>query len=84
MQSANRAFYDAFQVDRAETEGRLIYELGNGQWDIPRLRELLSKVLPQDETVEAVRGRAHLRKHRREDHAGQRTQRCGVPAIARP
>ena len=53
VQSANRAFYDAFQVDRAETEGRLIYELGNGQWDIPRLRELFSKVLPQERTVEA-------------------------------
>jgi two-component sensor histidine kinase len=53
VQSANRAFYNAFQVDRAETEGRLIYALGNGQWDIPRLRELFSKVLPQDRTVEA-------------------------------
>ena len=51
--SANRAFYDAFRVDRAETEGCLIYELGDGQWDIPRLRELFSKVLPQDRTVEA-------------------------------
>jgi two-component sensor histidine kinase len=53
VQSANRAFYAVFQVDRAETEGRLIYELGNGQWDIPRLRELFSKVLPQDRAVEA-------------------------------
>ena len=31
VQSANRAFYAAFEVDRAQTEGRLIYELGNGQ-----------------------------------------------------
>ena len=38
VQSANRAFYQAFQVSPAETEGRLIYELGNGQWDIPDLR----------------------------------------------
>ena len=53
VQSANRAFYDAFEVEPAGTEGRLIYELGNGQWDIPRLRELFSKVLPQERTVEA-------------------------------
>jgi PAS domain S-box-containing protein len=53
VQSANRAFFETFQVDRAETEGRPIYELGNNQWDIPRLRELLSEVLPQRETVEA-------------------------------
>jgi two-component sensor histidine kinase/PAS domain-containing protein len=53
VRSANRAFYDTFQVDRAETENRLIYDLGNKQWDIPRLRELLSEVLPQRQTVEA-------------------------------
>ena len=52
VHSANRAFYQAVQVDPAQTEGRLIYELGNNQWDIPGLRELLSHVLPQEETVE--------------------------------
>ena len=34
VQSANRAFYQTFHVSPAETEGRLIYELGNGQWDM--------------------------------------------------
>jgi PAS domain S-box-containing protein len=53
VQSANRAFYETFRVEPAETEGRMIYELGNNQWDIPRLRELLSEILPQRETVEA-------------------------------
>jgi len=38
VQSANRAFYQTFQVSPEETENRLIYELGNGQWDIPALR----------------------------------------------
>ncbi len=52
VQSANRAFYDAFRVERAATEGRLVYELGNGQWDIPRLRELLTEVLPNNEFFE--------------------------------
>jgi two-component sensor histidine kinase len=53
VRSANRAFYKTFQVERAQTEGRRIYELGNRQWDIPRLRELLTEVLSRDEAVEA-------------------------------
>jgi two-component sensor histidine kinase/PAS domain-containing protein len=53
VQSANRAFYETFRTGPAETEGRMIYELGSHQWDIPRLRELLSDILPQRETVEA-------------------------------
>ena len=52
VQSANRAFYETFRVEPAETEGRMIYELGNKQWDIPGLRELLSEVLPQRQAVE--------------------------------
>ncbi|MCA1409480.1 PAS domain-containing protein, partial [Ensifer sp. BRP08] len=42
---ANQTFYDLFQVSPADTEGRLVYELGNRQWDIPKLRELLEDVL---------------------------------------
>ena len=47
VRSANRAFYQTFHVSRAETEGRLIYELGNGQWDIPALRTLLEDIVPK-------------------------------------
>ncbi|QVL34062.1 PAS domain S-box protein [Telmatocola sphagniphila] len=47
VQSANRAFYQTFQVSPGETEGHLIYELGNGQWDIPDLRTLLEDIVPQ-------------------------------------
>jgi PAS domain S-box-containing protein len=47
VQSANRAFYQTFHVSAAETEGRLIYELGNGQWDIPDLRTLLEDIVPK-------------------------------------
>jgi signal transduction histidine kinase len=47
VRSANRAFYQAFRVSREETEDRLIYELGNGQWDIPALRRLLEDIVPQ-------------------------------------
>jgi hypothetical protein len=41
VHSANHAYYQPFQVSPAETEHHLIYELGNGQWDIPALRTLL-------------------------------------------
>jgi len=44
--SANRSFYDFFQVKPEETVGQLIYDLGNKQWDIPKLRELLETILP--------------------------------------
>ena len=47
VRSANRAFYQAFHVSPEETEDRLIYELGNGQWDIPALRTLLEEIIPQ-------------------------------------
>jgi two-component system CheB/CheR fusion protein len=50
VMKANRAFYDTFQAAREETEGRLIYDLGNGQWNIPKLRELLENVLPAHST----------------------------------
>jgi two-component system, cell cycle sensor histidine kinase PleC len=44
---ANRSFYDSFKVTPGETIGNLIYDLGNRQWDIPRLRTLLEEILPQ-------------------------------------
>ncbi len=50
--SANRAFYQFFQVTVADTVGRKIYDLGNSQWNIPALRELLEIILPRDRTVE--------------------------------
>jgi PAS domain S-box-containing protein len=48
VHSANRAFYQTFHVSREETENRLIYELGNGQWDIPALRTLLEDIVPKN------------------------------------
>lgn len=48
VKSANEAFYEHFKVNRGETEGRLIYDLGNGQWNIPALRTLLEQVLPEN------------------------------------
>ena len=44
VSAANRAFYRTFHVAPEETEGRLIYELGSRQWDIPELRDLLHQI----------------------------------------
>jgi two-component system CheB/CheR fusion protein len=52
VQTANRAFYQMFQIAPEETEGQFIYELGNRQWDIPRLRTLLEEILPQNSHFE--------------------------------
>jgi PAS domain-containing protein len=48
VMTANEAFYRCFQVEPAETEGKVIYELGNGQWDIPDLHKLFEKILPKN------------------------------------
>lgn len=47
VKSANRTFYKVFGVKQEDTEGVLIYDLGNKQWDIPGLRTLLAELLPQ-------------------------------------
>ena len=46
--AANEAFYTLFQVTREDTEGKIAYDLGNGQWDIPKLRDLLEDILPKN------------------------------------
>jgi PAS domain S-box-containing protein len=50
--TASRSFYDAFKVKSEETVGQLIYDLGNKQWAIPKLRELLETILPQKATFD--------------------------------
>ena len=47
VRSANRDFYETFKVEPTETEGRTVYDLGNGQWNIPALRTLLEEILPR-------------------------------------
>jgi len=51
IESANRSFFETFRVGRDETIGRPLYELGNGQWDIPELRLLLENVVPKSSAV---------------------------------
>ena len=50
---ANRSFGRTFAVTPEDTVGRKLYELGNGQWDIPELRALIETIVPERETIEA-------------------------------
>jgi len=50
--TASRSFYEVFKVNPKDTLGQLIYDLGNKQWDIPKLRELLETILPQKATFD--------------------------------
>ena len=50
--AASRAFYQFFQLQPADTMGRPIYEIGSGQWNLPLLREILEKILPDRQTLE--------------------------------
>jgi len=50
--TASRSFYSFFKVNPEETIGKLLYDLGNHQWDIPKLRELLETILPEKTTFD--------------------------------
>lgn len=45
--AGSRSFYETFKVDPENTRGRLLYSLGDGQWDIPALRVLLETIIPE-------------------------------------
>jgi PAS domain S-box-containing protein len=51
--TASRAFYQTFRLDRQDIQGRPVYGLGDGQWDIPELRLLLEDVAPRHAVIEA-------------------------------
>ncbi|MBI4250415.1 PAS domain-containing protein [Candidatus Uhrbacteria bacterium] len=53
--SANRTFYAFFQTTAQETEGKKVYDLGNGQWNIPKLKILLEDILPNNTFFEDFR-----------------------------
>ena len=48
VMAANESFYRTFQVEQKDTEKKVVYDLGNGQWNIPALRKLLEDILPQN------------------------------------
>ena len=49
--SANPTFYEVFRVSQKETEDKFLYDLGNGQWNIPELRKLMEEILPKQKVV---------------------------------
>jgi len=48
VMAANESFYRTFQVEPKDTEHKIVYELGNGQWNIPALKKLLEDILPKN------------------------------------
>jgi PAS domain S-box-containing protein len=52
VRTANAAFYRDFHVSKEETEGRFVYDSGDGKWDIPQLRTLLPQALSNSDLVE--------------------------------
>ena len=55
IESANESFYRTFKVKPKETKGKLLADLNNRQWNIPALRDLLEKILPEDTSIEDFR-----------------------------
>jgi two-component system CheB/CheR fusion protein len=55
IESANESFYRTFKVKPKETKGKLLYDLANRQWDIPALRDLLEKILPEKTSIKDFR-----------------------------
>jgi PAS domain-containing protein len=45
---ANEPFYRTFHVEPQDTESKVVYELGDGQWNIPALKKLLEDILPKN------------------------------------
>lgn len=74
----NRSFYQVFKVSPKETVGRFIYNLGNKQWDIPKLRQLLEEVLPKKTNFE------NYEVEHKFETIGQKTMLLNARRIPRP
>ena len=78
LRRATAAFYEAFLVTREESEGRFFYDLGNGQWNNPRLRELIGAALFRSEAFH------DLEIEHEFPHIGRRTMRLNGRRITFP
>jgi two-component system CheB/CheR fusion protein len=76
--TANHSFYKTFQVTKEDTEGRLIYDLGGKQWDIPGLRELMEKIIPENASFDNFEVQLDL------PHIGRRKMLLNARKITRP
>jgi two-component system CheB/CheR fusion protein len=55
VQSANQAFYRTFQLASSDTAQKRIYEIGDRQWDLPQLRDLLERIIPKNDSFDDYR-----------------------------
>src|SRR5580704_206021 len=78
VEPANQSFYSGFQVAPEETLDKLLYDIGNGQWDIPELRHLLGEVLP------AKRALTDFQVEHLFPRIGQRTMLLNAREILQP
>lgn len=78
VQRGTTAFYDLFMASREETEGRFLYDLGNGQWNDPRLRELIGAALFRSEPFQDFELQHDF------PHIGRRTMRLNGRRIPFP
>ncbi|MEH2464157.1 chemotaxis protein CheB [Nostoc sp.] len=67
VNKANRSFYETFQVSPSQTAQSLVFELGNGQWNLPGLRSLLEDILANDTSIQ------NLEIEHRFEQIGQKT-----------
>jgi two-component system, chemotaxis family, CheB/CheR fusion protein len=72
---ANPAFYRVFGVTQEETEGRLVFELGSGQWNMPPLRQLLEEIVPRNSRVDDFEVSYNF------PHVGQRDMRLNARRV---
>jgi PAS domain S-box-containing protein len=82
--SANEAFYKTFQVEEPETKGRKVFELGDGQWNIPEFRERLESVLSTGEALrdfEVTHEFQHLGQRTMSLHARRMETALGKPGV---
>lgn len=75
--TANGSFYKTFQVKEGETEGKLIYNLGNNQWNIPELRRMLETILPEKQSL------VNFEVTHTFENIGERTMLLNAKAIQR-
>jgi chemotaxis protein methyltransferase CheR len=73
--AGSRCFYEVFNEDPATAHGRSLFELSDGQWDIPGLRQLLATVVPQHSAVEGFEFEDDFK------HLGRRTMQLNALPI---
>jgi nitrogen-specific signal transduction histidine kinase len=89
VMAANEAFYKMFQVEKKDTEKKIVYELGDGQWNIPSLKKLLEEILPQNTFFKGYEvthdfpsiGRKTMILNARQIHSAEEISSKGFPPI---